>query len=117
VISERHDLRVLVASQPIDFRCGINRLVSLVTQALGADAYGGDLFVFRSRRRDRLKMIHFDGSGMVLTTKWLEDHRFFWPPVDGGVVTLSGAQYAALLSGLDWTKLEVKAVRRPTLSG
>jgi transposase len=54
---------------------------------------------------------------MVLTTKWLEDHRFFWPPVDGGVVTLSGAQYAALLSGLDWTKLEVKAVRRPTLSG
>ena len=117
MISQRHDVRVLVATQPVDFRCGINRLVSLVTQALGADAYCGDLFVFRSRRRDRLKVIHFDGTGMVLTTKWLEDHRFFWPPVEGGVVTLSGAQYAALFSGLDWSKLEARPVRRPTLSG
>ena len=116
MISQRHDVRVLVATQPIDFRAGINRLVSLVTQSLGSDAYGGNLFVFRSRRSDRLKMIHFDGTGMVLTTKWIES-RFFWPPVEGGVVTLSGAQYGALLAGLDWMKLEGKEVRRPTLSG
>jgi len=116
VIAQRPDVRVLVATQPIDFRAGMNRLVSLVTQALGSDAYCGDLFVFRSRRSDRLKMIHFDGTGMVLTTKWIEN-RFFWPPVEGGAVTLSGAQYAALLSGLDWRKLEVKPMRRPTLSG
>lgn len=117
MIGHRHDLRVLVATQPIDFRSGINRLVSLVTQALGSDAYSGDFFVFRSRRNDRLKMIYFDGSGMVLATKWLEAGSFCWPPVRDGAVTLSGAQYAALLSGLDWTKLEVKAVRRPTVSG
>ena len=75
VIAQRA-VRVLVATQPIDFRAGMNRLVSLVTLALGSDAYGGDLFVFKSRRSDRLKMIHFDGTGMVLTTKWIEN-RFF----------------------------------------
>jgi transposase len=117
VIAHRHDVRVLVASQPIDFRAGINRLVALVSQALEADPYCGDLFVFRSKRNDRLKMVHFDGSGLILATKWLEEGSFRWPPVRDGVVVLSGAQYAALLSGLDWTRLVAKPVRRPVLTG
>lgn len=117
MIAQRPEVRVLVATQPIDFRAGINRLVSLVTQALGSDAYDGAVYVFRSRRADRLKMIHFDGSGIMLATKWLEVGSFCWPSVQDGVVTLSGVQYAALVSGLDWTRLEQKAVRRPTLSG
>lgn len=117
MIAQRPDVRVLVATQPIDFRCGINRLVSLVTQTLGSNAYDGAVYVFRSKRADRLKMVHFDGSGIILATKWLEVGGFRWPPVRDGVVTLSGVQYAALLSGLDWTRLEQKAVRRPTLSG
>lgn len=113
----RNDVRVLVASQPIDFRAGINRLVALTAQALLADPYCGDLFVFRSKRSDRLKMLYWDGSGIVLLTKWLEEGSFRWPPVQGGVVVLSGAQYAALLSGLDWTKLVVREVKRPVLAG
>ena len=65
-------------------------------------------FVFRSKRSDRLKMLCWDGSGIVLLTKWLEEGSFRWPPVQGGVVVLSGAQYAALVSGLDWTKLALQ---------
>jgi len=65
----RNDVRVLVASQPIDFRAGINRLVALTAHALLADPYCGDLFVFRSKRSDRLKMLCWDGSGIVLLTK------------------------------------------------
>lgn len=117
MIPARHDVRVLVASQPIDFRAGINRLVSLTTQALAADPYCGDLFVFRSKRNDRLKLLHWDGSGMIVATKWLEDGKFVWPPVRDGVVVLSGAQYAALLSGLDWLRLVPREVRKPVLTG
>lgn len=111
------DIRVLVATQPIDFRAGINRLVSLISQSLGGDPYGGQLYVFRSKRNDRLKAIRFDGTGVVLATKWLETGRFHWPAVRDGVMTLSGPQYAALLSGLDWTRLPLPMVRKPTISG
>jgi transposase len=99
----------LVATKPIDFRAGINRLVSLISQSLGGDPYGGQLYVFRSKRNDRLKAIRFDGTG-VLATKWLEAGRFHWPPVRDGVMPLSGPQYAALLSGLDWTRLSLPVV-------
>jgi transposase len=111
------DVRILVATQPIDFRAGINRLVSLIAQSVGGDPYDGRLYVFRSKRLDRLKAIRFDGSGVILATKWLEVGKFHWPPVRGGVVTLSGPEYAALLSGLDWTKLAARPVPRPTISG
>ena len=110
-------VRVLVATQPIDLRAGINRLVSLVAQSVGGDPYNGQLYVFRSKRNDRLKAIRFDGSGIILATKWLEVGKFYWPPVRDGVMTLSGPEYAALLSGLDWTKLAPKPVPRPTIFG
>lgn len=111
------DLRVLVATQPIDFRAGINRLVALIAQSLGGDPYGGQLYVFRSKRNDRLKAIRFDGTGVVLATKWLEAGRFHWPAVRDGVMTLNGPQYAALLSGLDWTRLPSPVVRKPRIAG
>src|ERR1700761_5458503 len=111
------DVRILVATQTVDFRAGINRLVSVISQALGGDPYDGQLYVFRSKRNDRLKAIRFDGSGVVLATKWLEVGKFHWPPVRDGVMAMSGAQYAALLSGLDWRKLETKVIPRPRISG
>jgi transposase len=73
VIGLRGDLKVLVASRPIDFRRGVHGLVAMVVQALGADPYCGNIFGFRSKRKDRLKMIFWDGTGMVLMTKWLEE--------------------------------------------
>ena len=73
MIGLRGELNVLVASRPIDFRRGVHGLVALVAQALNGDPWCGDIFVFRSKRKDRIKLIVWDGSGMVLVTKWLEE--------------------------------------------
>ena len=83
VISFSPEVRVFVATQPIDFRKGVHGLVALVAEGLGGEPYSGDVFVFRSKRSDRLKLLVFDGSGLVLATKWLEDGGFCWPPVRG----------------------------------
>ena len=73
MISFGAEVRVFVATQPIDFRKGVHGLVALVAEGLGGQPYSGDVFVFRSKRSDRLKLLVFDGSGLVLATKWLED--------------------------------------------
>lgn len=115
--SPQSGARVLVATQPIDFRAGINRLVALTSQVLSVDPYGGDIFVYRSKRSDRLKALHWDGSGMILATKWLESGAFRWPPVRDGKIHLSMAEYTALLSGLDWVRLAPPVVKKPVLVG
>lgn len=112
------DLKVVLVTGPIDFRAGINRLTALVSEALSRDPYCGDVFVFRSKRRmDRLKLIHFDGSGMILATKWLETGKFVWPPVRDGIITLTHSQMTLLLSGMDWTRLHATQVKKPALAG
>jgi len=113
VISFSSDLKILVASRPIDFRRGINGLVAMVSEALGADPYCGTIYVFRSKRTDRLKMIAWDGSGMVLATKWLEEGSFAWPPEIDGAVRLSNAQMAMLVAGLNWKRVVEPEVKRP----
>jgi len=95
-------VRVFVATQPIDFRKGVHGLVALVAEGLGGKPYSGDVYVFRSKRSDRLKLLVFDGSGMVLATKWLEN----------GV---TGAQLAMLIEGLaEWSRVVPKVTKRPT---
>jgi transposase len=116
VIGLDGDLKVVVASKPIDFRRGIHGLVALVSDALASDPYCGDVFIFRSKRLDRLKMIAWDGSGMVLVTKWLEAGRFIWPPVSDGVVRLSAAQMAILVAGLDWTRVPSPIIQKPRIA-
>jgi transposase len=117
VIGLRGDLKVLVTSRPIDFRRGVHGLVAMVEQALAADPYCGDVFVFRSKRKDRLKMVVWDGSGMVLVTKWLEEGAFTFPPIQDGAVVLTSTQLSVLVAGLDWSQVAQKAVRRPTNVG
>jgi len=117
MISLRADLKVVVASQPIDFRRGVHGLVALVAEALDSDPYCGDVFIFRSKRKDRLKLLAWDGSGMVLATKWLEEGGFTWPPITAGKVEISPQEMAVLVAGLDWTKLARAPVRRPTKVG
>ena len=85
--------------------------------ALQADPYCGSVFIFRSKRMDRLKLLVWDGTGIILATKWLEDGRFFWPPVRDGAIQLSAAQFALLIDGLDWTKAAARTVRRPSRVG
>ncbi len=73
----------------------------------------GDIFVFRPKRCDRLKLLVWDGSGLILATKRLEEGRFCWPPVRNGTIQLTAAQMSMLLEGLTWTKMPVKEVKRP----
>lgn len=117
MIAFKSDLKIVLASRPIDFRKGINGLVALVADALKGDPYCGDIFLFRAKRSDRLKLIAWDGSGMVLVTKWLEEGRFTWPPVTDGEVRLSASQMAMLVAGLDWTQVAERTVKRPTKVG
>lgn len=115
MISFGRDVRVFVATQPIDFRRGVHGLVALVAEGLAGQPYSGDVFVFRSKRRDRLKILAFDGSGMVLTTKWLEEGSFFWPPPRDGTMRVTGAQLAMLIEGLsEWSRVVPKVTKRPT---
>jgi len=96
VIALRSDLKVVLAAQPVDFRKSVHTLSALVSEALRANPYC-DVFVFRSKRADRVKLLAWDGSGMVLVTKWLHQRRFTWPPIRDGVVHLSATQLAMLL--------------------
>jgi transposase len=106
-------VRVLVWSAPVDFRAGMDRLAALVQVTLHLDPFAGDVFVFRSRRPDRLKLLVYDGTGLILITKRLEAGRFKWPPVTDGVVRLSALQLSVLLSGLSWERLRAPPIFRP----
>jgi transposase len=103
----------MVASKPVDFRKGMDSLAALVMQALASDPFAGDVFIFRSKRSDRLKLLVWDGSGLCLVTKRLESGTFTWPPVREGSVTLSAAQLRLLFSGMDWMQLAGRAMPMP----
>jgi transposase len=117
VIALRSDLKVVLAAQPVDFRKSLHTLSALVSEALRANPYCGDVFVFRSKRMDRVKLLAWDGSGMVLVTKWLHQGRFTWPPIRDGVVHLTATQLAMLLDGLEWTRVSPKPVKQPAVVG
>jgi transposase len=107
-------LRILVATKPVDFRRGADGLVALVRETLGHDPYGGALFIFRCKRADRLKMIVWDGSGLVLMWKRLEQGAFKWPPITDGAMHLTPPQLALLLDGMDWSRFHAREEIRPT---
>lgn len=117
MIAVPSNARFLVARRPIDFRCGHDRLAALVTQALAEDPFCGTIFVFRSKRADRLKVLVWDGSGLWLHDKRLEQGAFTWPAIADGAITLTPAQLTLLLAGLDWRKVTPKAIKRPLKSG
>ena len=107
-------VRILLAARPVDFRKGMDGLAALVQQALRADPFRGEVFIFRATRADRVKILVFDGTGLVLYAKRLEAGRFCWPSPADGVVRLTGAQLATLLEGLAWNMLRPRPVRRPS---
>ena len=95
-------VRVWLAVGHTDMRRGMNSLALQVQQALGRDPYAGDLYVFRGRRGDLVKVVWHDGIGMSLYMKRLERGRFIWPSPGGGSVAISGSQLAYMLDGIDW---------------
>jgi transposase len=97
--------RVFVATRPVDFRKGADGLAALVRDMMGADPFDGAIYVFRSKRTDRVKLVFWDGTGVCLFAKRLEDGDFHWPKIEDGVMRLSAAQLSALLEGLDWRRV------------
>ncbi len=79
-------------------------LAALVQTALAENPFSGQLFVFRGRRGDLVKLLWFDGDGMCLFAKRLERGRFVWPQATSGSVSLSAAQLSMLLEGIDWRR-------------
>jgi transposase len=98
--------RVWIAAGVTDMRRGMDSLAALVQTALGEQPFSGDVFVFRGRRGDLVKLLWWSGDGMNLYVKRLERGRFVWPQATSGTVHLSAAQLSMLLEGIDW--------RRPT---
>jgi transposase len=107
-------VKIVIATRPVDFRKGHDGLAALVQNELHLDPHSGIVVVFRSRRGDRLKLLLWDGSGLVLAYKRLEDGKFAWPAVHDGGMRLSRAQFEALFEGLDWRRVHGKRVRQPT---
>jgi transposase len=114
VIAVPAGMRVLVATKPVDFRRGADRLAALVREQLKHDPFSGTIFIFRSKRADRLKILAWDGSGLVLLWKRLEHGAFRWPPISDGVMRLTASEMAALVDGMDWSRLHARETVRPT---
>jgi transposase len=99
--------KVFLACQPIDLRAGFDGLAAKVQQIIGADPFSGHVFIFRGKRGHYLsghylKGLYWDGSGMCLFAKRLERHKFVWPPIVDGTLTLTPAQLALLVEAMEW---------------
>jgi len=106
-------VRVLIATKPVDFRKGMDGLAALAKEELKAEPFSGVVIVFRAKRADRLKLLVWDGTGLVLVSKRLEDGKFRWPRIADGVMRLTPAQFSALFEGLDWARVRGVRVRAP----
>ena len=109
-------MRVLLATRPVDFRRGAHSLAALAAEVLGEDPFAGVVLVFRAKRGDRVKILHWDTSGLVLVWKQLEGSTFRWPPVVDGAMHLSAVEFAALFDGLDWSRVgSARRIPRPSV--
>ena len=113
MISPSGSFRIFLASEPIDFRKGMDGLVAHVANHFELDPFDGAIYVFRSRRADRLKLLIWDGTGLVLIMKRLNGGRFTWPKPQAGPVTLAKVQLDALFEGVDWTAVKAAQTHKP----
>jgi transposase len=95
-------VRVWLAVGYTDMRRGMTGLALQVQEALQRDPHAGDLYVFRGRRGDLIKILWHDGIGMSLYAKRLEHGKFIWPTPNNGIVAITAAQLAYMLDGIDW---------------
>jgi transposase len=93
----------------------MNGLALQVQEVLGRDPHAGDLYVFRGRRGDLVKILWHDGLGMSLYAKRLEHGRFLWPSAADGAVSISASQLSYMLDGIDWRN--PRYTRRPRVAG
>ncbi|WP_339635108.1 IS66 family insertion sequence element accessory protein TnpB [uncultured Sneathiella sp.] len=110
-------VRVHIAIGVTDMRKGLDGLAMLVQGVLAEDPFSGHLFAFRGRKANLIKIIYWDGNGLCLFTKRLDQGGFVWPQADdpGGKIVLSSAQLSMLIEGIDWRAPE--RIWRPEKAG
>jgi len=109
-------VRIWLSTQPTDMRCGFDRLAALAQSVTGQDPFSGQLFLFRSRGGDRLKILWWDRDGYCLWYNRLEEGVFKLPRIEAGrrSLELRASELAMLLEGVDLASVKrVKRYRRP----
>ncbi len=96
--------RIWIVAGMTDLRRGFVGLSAMVQTALKENPFSGQVFVFRGRSGDLIKVLWFDGDGLCLFAKRLERGRFVWPKAETGTVSLTRAQLSMLLEGIDWRR-------------
>lgn len=96
--------RIWIVAGVTDMRCGFQGLAAKVQSALDDNPFGGNVFVFRGRRGDTLKILWATGDGLCVLAKRLEMGRFIWPQAENGKIHLTQAQLSMLLEGIDWKR-------------
>ena len=103
--------RIWLVAGHTDMRKGFDGLAALVQVQLKQNPFSGQVFIFRGRRGDRVKVLWWDGQGLSLFYKRLEQGRFIWPSANAGKIHLTYAQLSMLLEGIDWRR--PRSTRRP----
>nr|WP_256469437.1 IS66 family insertion sequence element accessory protein TnpB [Bradyrhizobium sp. 141] len=94
-------------------RKGADGLALLAKETLGQDPMKGVAVVFRAKRADRVKIVVWDGTGLVMYWKRLDSSGFKWPPEVAGMMRMNAAQLSALLAGMDWTRMHAPRIPQP----
>jgi transposase len=94
-----------LVSAPLDFRCGMDRLLVTVREVLGREPMDGSAYVFRNRHATRIKVLVVDAQGVWLSVRRLHQGRFIWPAANETLWSLSRAQFSWLCAGVDWQRL------------
>ena len=98
--------RIWICVQPVDGRKSFDGLSAIVTTHLARDPLSGDLFVFRNRRGDRLKILAWQGDGFALYLRRLERGSFAFPTAEAAAVSVTETELAMILGGVDWTRTQ-----------
>ena len=96
--------QIWIVAGVTDMRRGFVGLSGMVQTALEQSPFSGQVFVFRGKRGDLIKLLWWDGDGLCLFAKRLERGRFIWPQAASGTVSLTPAQLSMLLEGIDWRR-------------
>ena len=113
MITHPGNFRIFLATEPVDFRKGIDGLAAVIANSFDMDPFCGAIYVFRSRRADRLKLIVWDGTGLVLVMKRLERTKFVWPTQQADALILTKLQFDALFEGINWQKVVPTLTHKP----
>jgi len=116
MIAPSNTYKIYLATTPVEFRKGMDGLANYVLRNFDLDPLSGAFFVFRSKGRDKIKILMWEGTGLVLVYKRIEGAGFVWPKLSEGITSMTKAQFEALFEGLDWRRVETANYHRPKLA-